>query len=456
MRRVLGIALILVALINVSVMQNCSMGGGVSAETKIFPPAENITFGIFTGGVQEISRGNFSVLINEIRGYGFAVKNVTSLQSTGNIEGVDVLVLLTQNTLSESEIEIIKNYTLMGGSILYILPEEITDDVKDVLKIFGWEALDIVKDNESFYKKETQVVLNGSWPNTTIMEGLNSLLVVNATALNYTGGISLLEELNLNETFKMDDTEVPIVYNNKLIWGANTTFTEYKKGKLLYGENITIGFVQEYWFGGRIVVISSPYMFEDSYVILRKFDNLRFLDNIILWLGNHLSYMDIEIIERDPPQTRINIEENPEILIKFVLRITNITLEDDGNLTVLVGLEQLGELRYVVFPELLKHKYDEKRFISTYTYEADIPLSEILNRSVVVYIRVMAAKPFYGFHWNKAIRVEVEKPVFKPMRFHISLLFIMAIILINVVFAAITVPYALARRKEAKLIIKTK
>jgi len=453
MKRVLAIAIVLVALFSINMAPNFSARNRSSVNVDIFPPAENITFGIYTGGTQEIPRDNFSILISEIKGYGFNVKNVTNLQSMADVEGIDVLVLLTQKDVSESEREIIKNYTLMGGSIFYVLPQEITDDVKDTLKIFGWETLDMVKDNESFYEKESYVVLNGSWPNITVMGRLNSLLVVNATALNYTGEIPLLKELRLNETFRIDnETEVSVVYNNKLVWGMNTTFTEYKKGKKLYGENVTIGFVQEYWFGGRMVVISSAYMFEDTYIIMKKYDNLMFLDNLILWLGHHLSYIGIEIIERDPSQTRINIDENPEIYIKFVLRITNTTMgTSNDSLVVLVGLEYLGELKYVESPEPMKYTYDNKSSIATYTFEVNMSISQILNKSAVVFLRIMAAKPFYGFHWNKAIRIEAEKPLYKPVKFHISLLFIVAIVAINLVFAVIIMSYAFARRKEAKL-----
>ncbi len=454
MGRILGmVAVILMVLLCVNVAGVVQIGGDKQLGIRVFPPTENITFGIYIGGTQEVPRDNFSILIDEIRGYGFNIENITSLSSLGDLKGVDILVLLTQKDLSESERNVIKNYTLMGGSIFCILPQEITDDVKDLLRIFGWEPMGIVRDNESFYENDSYVILSETWPNISVMRGVERILVINATALNYTGEVRLLKDFGLNQTFKLDnETEIPIIYNNKLLWGMNTTYTEPEKGKKIYGENITIGFVQEYWFGGRIIVISSAYIFENTYVVKRDYDNLAFLDNLILWLGNQLSYIGIEVLERSPAGVRINIDEYKTLNVTFALSITNTTLEESGNnLTVLVGLQCLGELRYVKSIEPTSPRYDDEKHIATYRLRASIPISDILNKSMVVYLRIIASKPFYGFHWNKAIRIEAEKPHYKPMPFHPVLLFIAAIVAVNTISIILVTSYALKRKKEARL-----
>ncbi len=415
---------------------------------------ENITFGIFRGGTPEIPVDNFSVLIDKIKGVGFYIKNITDLTTMEELDHVHVLVLLTHENLTDEQISIIKNYTFLGGNLLFVLPSSVDDTSKRLLEMFGLEIIGSAEDNESYYEKESYIIVNGSWENVSITRDINSILVVNASALNYTGNNELLDELGLNETMPLDnETNVSILYVNKLIWGGPTTYVEYKKGKKTYGQNVTFCYAQEYYFGSRIVVVSSGYMFENLYVVKKDFDNLKLLENIILWLGEKLNRIDISVISREPNETTIDIDKNPTINVKFRVTYANLSLGSNTNLPdplTIIGFEYLGKLKLPAAPEPKNESYDEEKQEAYYYYDVDLNISALLNRSAVVFIRIMSSMEFYGFKWSESIRIEAIKKRFSFMKYHITLLTILAVVLINLVAIVLLFPYATKIRKKCK------
>ena len=452
MRRILIIVLVLAAF---AMLLPINAGYEGHVEIKgVVPEPQNITFGIYTGGSTEIPLGNFSILKNVIKGRGFNIKNITDLTELGELEGVDVLALLTIKNLTNDEINIIRNYSFYGGDLFIITPQEIDKGMEDLLSLFGLESLGYVKDNESYYENESNVILNKTWRNTSITNGIKSLLVVNATALNYTMENGLLEFLGINETMPLNnETNISILYLNNLVWGGNNTYVEYKKGQKIYGKNITICHIQEYWFGTKIVVVSSAYMFEDEYIIKKGFDNLKFLERLIYWLGDQINYMAIDIVDRNPSENTLDLDESPIVEISFDIKLTNITDNNfKSNLTVLAGFEYLGKYRGVKLPILTNETYDNAHNNATLRYKVQLNISEIINKSAVIYVRIVAAMPLYGYRWNKPIRLDVIKQRFEFQRYHPVLLTIGAIVGINLIVLIGLMPYALKRRMRAKKI----
>jgi len=418
-------------------------------------PPEDVMFGLYMGKDQEVPFENYTFFRDAIDRFGFDIKNISDISSMMELSDVDVLVIMTQKTFSNDEINVLKNYTLSGGSILFVLPAEITSDVEDLLDTYGIEKLGVVEDNISYYNKETFVILNGSWANITLMNDIHKLLVPNATALNFTGEIELIKNLGLEETASLGGEEVPIYYVHNMIWGLNTTYVEYSKGKKLYGENISVCIVEEFWFGGRVVVLSSPYMFEDRYVVMADYDNLNFMWNIILWLGQQSMKIGIDIIDREPSETRINITEKSTIRLEFRIAILNVTNDSVmDNLTVLAGFEHLGKFKGVKEPKLEKNIYHTTNNSASLKYEVTLNIRDAVNTSAVIFIRIVAIKPYYGFNWNKAIRIEALKFPYKFMKFHESLYFIVAMIALNLVAIVIATPYILAKRRRVSQLDK--
>lgn len=426
----------------------------------IVPPAENITVAFYIGGSPDVPMDNFSIMFQKIKGLGFRTKNVSDISNMYGLEDVDILILMTQNAYSDDDIYVIKEFVRDGGNLIILPPTNISDDdFSKLLEEFGFEAIGSVRDNVSFYEKETWILLNGSWDtNLSIFNNINRLLFVNATALNYTDSIKIMEEWNIEEEISLDnETNITTVFVYNIIWGNNSTMVEYGKGKYLYGENISLCYVQEYWFGSKVIVLSSSLMFTNDYIASKKYDNLIFLENIIKWLGDQINYLGIHNLTIEPNIKTFNVEKHKSLTVFFNVIATNVTNDSDfGDIIVLVGFEFLGVFINVEQANLTSKSFDDSRRIINCSYKADMYLGNLLNKTKgkAIYVKILVIKRYYGFRWSSSLEIDIIKPPYTPYRFHPILLTTILICVINLVAIFLLLPHFLEARKKARRIEK--
>ena len=409
-------------------------------------------FAIYTGGSPELSLGNYSDLLAKIDGIGFSRKNVTEL-SFVDLENTSTLLLLGQKEFSEEDIQTIARYIMLcGGSILYLVPTEITDSVKDFLRLFGLEVLGNVYDDASYYKSEETVVLNGTWDNRSkIFLDVQTIVVANASALNLTNSLELLAMFNLTKTMNVTENKsVPLVYASPLIWGGNNTTAEYK-GRYLYGTNVTLGITLKFWSGSRVLILSSPHILSDNYVRLPQYDNEEFIEQVLLWLAKKLEQIEIDVIDYSPQSGIVYLDKD-----QFINACFNVIMKDVPydiyqkqdlisnyyNLSLLAGLEHLGRLVHIVEPEIVNSTYDNITNTFKYVVNVTINIRELYNRSVVVFLRLVVFNDYYGFFWSKALRFEIVKHKVTFVEFHPVIIITVGMIATSIVLGLVLYPYA--------------
>ncbi|MEX0568956.1 MAG: hypothetical protein Q6363_007340, partial [Candidatus Njordarchaeota archaeon] len=282
--------------------------------------------------------------------------------------------------------------------------------------------------------------------------------VVNATALNYTGDIGILKEWSIDQSISINnETNISTVFVDRILWGNNSTMAEYQKGKYLFGENVSLCYVQEYWFGSRIIVFSSSLMFADEYIVAEEYDNMMLFENIMKWLGDQINYIGIDnmIVQPDIETFDINIYDS--LTVYFNVIATNIENEsgfDDA--IILSGFESLGRFINVEPANLTNVSFDATQKIINCSYETKLYFGNLLNNTKgrAIYIKILVIKQYYGFTWSKGIEVYIIKPPYEPHAFHPILLTTMLIIGINLIAILILLPHFLAARRKAQQIEK--
>ena len=433
---------------------------GVNATSSIYTTVakQDVTFAVYIGGDPELTISNYTDLLAKIDGIGFDAKNISEL-TFASLEDTDALLLLGQKDFSEQDLDVIAQYVMFGGgSILYLVPTDITTGVEDFLKLFGVEVLGKVYDNVSYYENENIIVLNGTWENKSkIFLNVKSLVIENASALNITTEIGILTKFNLSETMNLTDNKtVPIVYITKLMWGGNNTAVEYKPKKYIYGVNITLGVELKFWSGSRILILPSPHILADKYVRLPQYGNEIFMEQILLWLGKQLESIEINVLGYSPQSGVLYLDTGRYISAEFEVIQRDVPQFNEANnlrvsnISLLAGLEYLGKLTHILEPTIVNISYDNYTNSMRYIVNVSIDIKKIYNRSVVVYLRVVAFDAQYGFFWSEALRFEIIKPRVVLMEFHPVIMITMAMLAISIISAIILYPHA----RKYKLSVK--
>ncbi|MEM4676862.1 MAG: hypothetical protein QXY55_03140 [Candidatus Korarchaeota archaeon] len=423
----------------------------------------NPLIAIYTEGKPELSITDYSDLLAIIDGLGLRYKNISKL-SFIELANTTSLLLLGQREFSDADIDTLTKYVMLsGGSILYLVPTNLTESSKKFLKLFGIQPLGIAYDNVSHYENDSRIIiLNKTWHTEShLMRDLESIIVANASALNLTSSLDILTNFNLTNTLNISDNRsVPLVYSSPLIWGGNNTTVEYKKGYYLYGPNVTLGVSIKLWSGSRVLVISSPHTFANRYIRLPQFDNEKLLKNTIRWLIKDLESIRITTESRSPEDGLVYLASGVGH-INATFRVTiggldyqsnlegsNKTLISELGLNLLAGIEYLGILTRLFDPKIVNETYN------TTTKEAQLVVEAATNvsyeRSVVVYLRLVVFNDQYGFFWSERIRFEILIPRVLLGKFHPVVLIAAIAIAFNVVLAILLYPHAKKYKQSVK------
>lgn len=427
-----------------------------NALSAVIQGEEAPTFALYTSNM-ELNLSDFGDLQSFIKGKGFDLKTIDTL-SFVNLEHVDVLILPTTQELSDKDILIIEQYMyLSGGKVLCILPQDPDTGLKEFLEDFGIKILGMVKDNVSYFKNETSVVLNGTWlTNISIMRNINQILYVNGSALNVTEPKGFFEKLNISQTnFTITENEtVDLFQYYNILWGNNSTYVEYQKDKYLNGTNLSLLPIFELWWGAKLIVVSSPYMFADKFLHVPGYNNTELLKAIIMFLGGEINSVDIKLVDLEPNVTPINLKLINSISWRFEAKIFDVSKNGydgsniDGVAKAYVGIIYLEKFIHVAKPEIT-FQYNETQDVLVLNMTGTFNLSKYFNRSVLISLKALVISRFYGYIWSEEYKLELYVPKISVAKWDPIMLTFGVIILIGIIAMVAVAPQAFKAKKQA-------
>ncbi|MHA1615856.1 MAG: hypothetical protein ACTSX9_00870 [Candidatus Njordarchaeales archaeon] len=421
-KRLLGLLFISLLLLSLNTTLSITRINSQSQEPIIF---------VYYSRENELSKGDLTLFFQKINSSGFELKETTSLEDYGTLEGADVILILGSKNLNFIKKDILLRFLVEGGSLIIALPTESISLYNDlVLEYFSYKIGGTIKDNTSYYEKISTVIVD----NSTILS--NHPLTKNLSKIIVPEGLGLVYENSTNV--------FPLPYHAyTIIWGSNTTYidknnNDKKDPEEPSGNNVTCCLVIELYSGGKIVILPSVKMLSDEHLSNPRFGNKFLAYRIIDWLGGR--YATIYIKDLKVSTTYIDLD-NPNSRVNVSFEVVDEKNRPVENLTALVCLVRLGHV--------LKN-FTAIRINET-NYYVEISFENLTISRGIIYLMVLVYKQFYGYYWSEAVRLYLYKsplPVTGADQILLVLGFIIPVILGIVLLVATYPEY---RRNRGRL-----